>query len=100
MKLSQLRHLVMVAETGTIREASRQLFLSQSSVTKSIRQLEEELGVELLHRASHGVTPTEAGLALIERARRIEAELRYARNDIDEIQARAPVSCGWLSLLR
>lgn len=86
MKLSQLRHLVMVAETGTIREASRQLFLSQSSVTKSIRQLEDELGVDLLHRASHGVTPTEAGLALIERAKRIDAELRYARNDIDEIQ--------------
>jgi len=86
MKLSRLRHLVMVCETGTIREASRRLSLSQSSVTKSIRHLEEEMGVELLHRASHGVTPTEAGRAVIERAKRIEAELRYARNDVDEIQ--------------
>ena len=86
MKLSQLRHLVEAVESGTIREASRRLFLSQSSVTKSIRQLELELGVELLHRDAHGVTPTAAGRALVQRAKRIEAEIRYALNEIDEIQ--------------
>lgn len=86
MKLSQLRHFLAVAEAGTIRQASKDLFLSQSSVTKSIQQLEESLGVELLHRASHGVTPTAAGRALIARAKVIEAELRAARNDIDTIR--------------
>ena len=86
MKLSQLRHLMAVAEAGTVRQASKNLFLSQSSVTKSIQQLEVSLGVELLHRASHGVTPTAAGRALIARARIIEAELRAARNDIETVQ--------------
>jgi LysR family transcriptional regulator, regulator of abg operon len=85
MKLSQLHHLIAVAEAGTVRQAAKVLFLSQSSVTKSIQQLEESLGVELLHRNSHGVTPTAAGQALIARARIIEAELREARNDIDSI---------------
>ena len=61
------------------------LFLSQLSVTKSIQLLEASLGVELLHRGSHGVTPTAAGRALISRAKIIEAELREARNDLDSI---------------
>lgn len=86
MKLSQLRHLLAVAEAGTVRQGSKNLYLSQSSVTKSIQQLEASLGVELLHRASHGVTPTAAGRALIARAKVIEAELRAARNDIETVQ--------------
>jgi len=86
MKLSQLRNLLAVAEAGTVRQASKNLYRSQSSVTKSIQQLEESLGVELLHRASRGVTPTAAGKALIARAKVIEAELRAARNDIETVQ--------------
>lgn len=85
MKLSQLRHLIAVAEAGTVRQAAKTLYLSQSSITKSLQQLEESVGVELLHRGSHGVAPTAAGRALIARAKVIEAELREARNDIDSI---------------
>ena len=48
LKLSQLRHLVAVTEAGSLRQAARQLFLSQSSITKSIQQLEQSIGVELL----------------------------------------------------
>ncbi len=86
MKLIQLRHLTAVVEAGSVRRAAKVLFLSQSSVTKSIHQLEESLGVKLLHRHAHGVSPTAAGRALIARAKIIETELRAARNDIDTIQ--------------
>jgi len=86
MKLIQLRHLIAVAEAGSVRRASKALVLSQSSVTKSIHQLEQSLGVELLHRHAHGVSPTAAGRALIARAKIIETELREARNDLDTIQ--------------
>jgi LysR family transcriptional regulator, regulator of abg operon len=86
MKLRQLHHLVAAAEAGTIRQAAKNVHLSQSSLTKSIQLLEQSLGVELLHRASHGVTPTAAGAALIARARAIESELRQARNDIEDIR--------------
>ncbi|MCZ7562962.1 MAG: LysR family transcriptional regulator [Burkholderiales bacterium] len=86
MKLSQLRNLVAVAEAGTIRQAARNLFLSQSSVTKSLQELEAYLGVELLHRTAHGVAPTAAGAALIARAKVVEAELRQARNDIETVR--------------
>ncbi len=89
MKLSQLRNLVAVIEAGSVRQAARNLNVSQSAVTKSIKQLEELLGTELLLRASHGVSATAAGDALARRAKVIEAELRQARNDIEAVQGAA-----------
>lgn len=86
MKLSQLRKLIAVAEAGSVRQASRNLNVSQSAVTTSIKQLEEHLDVKLFHRESHGVVPTAACEALVIRAKAIEAELRHARNDIDTVQ--------------
>jgi LysR family transcriptional regulator of abg operon len=86
MKLSQLRNFIAVVEAGAVRQVANNLNLSQSSVSKSIQQLEEELGAEILHRNAHGVTPTAAGRALLNRAKAIDAELRHARNDVQTIQ--------------
>lgn len=86
MKLTQLKNLVAVAKAGSVRQAARDLNLSQSAVTKSIQLLEQELGATLLHRASHGVTPTTSGEALIARAQIVETELKSARNEIDHIE--------------
>lgn len=86
MKLAQLRNLAAVIQAGAVRQAALTLHLSQSSISKSIQQLEDELGVELLHRSAHGVAPTEAGKALLARAQAVEAELRHARNDLQAIQ--------------
>lgn len=85
LKLTHLRYLVAVVKAGTVRQASRELNLSQSSLTKSIQQLEECVGAELLHRTRTGISATLAGRALISRAMSIETELREARNDIDSI---------------
>ena len=73
-------------EAGTFRQAARTLNLSQSSVSKSLQELEGEIGAEMLHRGAPGVVPTEAGKVLLARARIIEAELRHARNDVQMIQ--------------
>lgn len=86
MKFSQLRSFIAVVEAGAVRQAANNLNLSQSSVSKSIQQLEDELGAEVLHRSTHGVTPTAAGKALLARAKIIEAELRHARNDVQTVQ--------------
>jgi DNA-binding transcriptional LysR family regulator len=86
MKLNQLRNLAAVIDAGAVRQAAFTLHLSQSSISKSIQQLEDELGVELLHRGANGVAPTEAGKALLARAKAIEAELRHARNDLQAIR--------------
>jgi LysR family transcriptional regulator of abg operon len=86
MKLSQLRNLVAIVEAGTVRKAAKNLNLSQSSLTKSIQQLEDQLGVELLHRGARGVAPTAAGQVLVARSKAIEAELRHARSDIEAMR--------------
>ena len=45
MTLQQLRYVTTVAETGTMSEAARRLFVSQPGHTKAIRQLEQEIGI-------------------------------------------------------
>ncbi len=85
MKLIQLRNFIAVVEAGTFRQAGRDLNLSQSSISKSLQQLEDEIGVKVLHRGAHGVAPTAAGKALLAHAKVIEAELRHARNDVQTI---------------
>ncbi|MCC6948423.1 MAG: LysR family transcriptional regulator [Bradyrhizobiaceae bacterium] len=86
MKLSQLRNLVAIVEAGTVRKAAKNLNLSQSSLTKSIQQLEDQLGVELLHRGARGIAPTAAGQVLVARSKTIDAELRHARSDIEAMR--------------
>jgi DNA-binding transcriptional LysR family regulator len=85
MKLIQLRNFIAVVEAGTFRQAGRDLNLSQSSISKSLQQLEDEIGVKVLHRGARGVVPTAAGKALLAHAKVIEAELRHARNDVQMI---------------
>ena len=59
MKLQQLRYVVKVAECGSITEASRRLFVSQPSITASIRELENEMGVHIFERTNKGVIVSE-----------------------------------------
>jgi DNA-binding transcriptional LysR family regulator len=83
MKLTQLRALITVADKGSIHEAARALHVTQPAITKALRDLEVELGTPLLLRSANGARLTTYGLALLRRARVIEQELRYARNDLD-----------------
>lgn len=74
MKLQQLRYVVKVAECGSITEASRRLFVSQPSITASIRDLENEMGVHIFERTNKGVIVSEEG----------ETFLGYARQVLDQ----------------
>jgi len=77
--LRQLRYLVAVADEGGIRRASRHLHLTQPSLSQALRELEGELGVELIHRSARGAELTEAGAEFIEYAREILARATAAR---------------------
>ena len=50
MTLRQIRHFIAVAETGSISAAAQAVFISQSTLTLAIQQLEEEIGVRLFER--------------------------------------------------
>jgi LysR family transcriptional regulator, nitrogen assimilation regulatory protein len=82
MELKQLTALVTVADVGSVTKAARLLHLVQPAVTRQIRLLEEEVGVPLFERTPQGMTPTAAGVVLVDRARRALHELDRARAEI------------------
>lgn len=59
MTLQQLQYLVALAESNSINQAAQNLFVSQSGISKAIKQLESELGFPLLERAA-GASPSPA----------------------------------------
>ncbi|MBR0908298.1 LysR family transcriptional regulator [Bradyrhizobium japonicum] len=77
-RLASMETFVRVVETGSFSGAARQLRVGQPAVSKSIAQLEQYLGVKLLTRSTRGLTPTEAGLGYLERARRALEEAAEA----------------------
>lgn len=77
----KLRHLVLVvaiADQGSVLRAAEHLHLAQPAVTRSLREVEGVLGVDLFTRGPRGVTPTMFGDAFVEHARAVLAELRRA----------------------
>jgi DNA-binding transcriptional LysR family regulator len=87
MKLHQLTALVSASESGSLRQAAEKLRLSQPALSRSIRELEDELGVKLLERTSLGVEPTAYGKAVILRSKIVDSELRQAKDDIAHLRA-------------
>ncbi|MGY4769148.1 LysR family transcriptional regulator [Kribbella sp. CWNU-51] len=84
MELRHLRYLVAVVEAGSLTEAAqRRLHTSQPSLSRQIRDLEKEVGVELLSRSVHGVALTPAGEGFIDHARQalmhVDAAVEGAR---------------------
>jgi LysR family transcriptional regulator, regulator of abg operon len=98
MRLSQLRDFVSIVEAGSIRAAARAHGVSHPAMTKSLRTLEQEVGVPLLRRNTRGVVCTPAGSAFLARARAIGAELRKARDDLADLKSPGggTVSAGFL----
>lgn len=86
MELRQLRYFVRVAELSSFSEASRQLNITQSTLSQQVRQLENELGVELLIRDSHHVRLTDVGEAFLPQARKTLNDARTCLDRIRDIQ--------------
>jgi len=82
MRLQQIRHFLAALDAGTLRAAALRLGISQPAITKSLRQLEQQVGARLLLRTPRGVVLTPAGRKFKERARVIEAELRRLSEDL------------------
>ena len=71
MTFQQLKYADAVAECGSLSEAARQVFVTQPTLTESIRALEEELRVAIFTRSSRGVTVTREGEEFLASARQI-----------------------------
>lgn len=68
-RLLAMTAFVQVVDAGSFSGAARVLNVGQPAVSKTVAQLEQHLGVRLLLRSTHGLTPTEAGVRFYERAR-------------------------------
>src|ERR1043165_9321814 len=84
MELHQLRYFVAVAETGNFTRASERANVSQPSLSQQIINLESEVGHKLFHRLGRKAVLTEAGTALLERARRILFEVENAVKELGD----------------
>ena len=86
MKLHHIRDVVAVAEKGSLRSASRHLNLAQSAITRSIRELEQELGAMLFERRAKGAVLTLVGEAFVRRAKGIQLDLQRARDEVEQLK--------------
>lgn len=77
-RLVAMETFVRVIDAGSFSSAAKQLRVGQPAVSKTIAQLEDRLGVRLLLRSTHGLTPTEAGRNFYERAKRSIEEAEEA----------------------
>ena len=85
LRLNALRVLDAVELHGSLLKASAALGISQPALTKCLRDLEEMLGARLFERHARGVATTEAGIVMVESARRILAELKRTEEDMDHL---------------
>ncbi len=85
-----------VVRAGSLSAAARELGWTQPAVSQQLQRLEREAGCPLLVRGPRGVTPTEAGVALLARADTVAGELRLAQEEVD---ARAQLRAGRVRLV-
>jgi DNA-binding transcriptional LysR family regulator len=79
LELRQLRHVLALAQHGSVGRAASALRMTQPALSRSLRQIEWETGSVLFSRSPSGVSPTDQGLLLLRRAR----ELVDAADELD-----------------
>ena len=76
MTLQQMRYAVEIADCGSINEAAKKLFISQPSLSGTIKDLENELDITLFLRSNRGITITPEGAEFLGYARQILEQYR------------------------
>ncbi len=75
MTIQQLRYIIEVAETGSITEAARKLFISQPTLSASIMEVEEEIGKQIFKRSRSGISLTSDGVEFLGHARQAVSQM-------------------------
>ena len=86
MTILQLKYVIAIATSGSFREAASKMFVSQPALSATVRELEEELGMQLFERTNKGVHLTEAGQEFLVYAKEAVSQYqliedRYLNND-------------------
>lgn len=86
VKLHHLRNVVAVVERGSLRAGAKHLGLAQPAVSRSIKELEQELGLVLFERNKFGMTLTRAGEVFVRRAKAIQAEFARTLEEMEHLK--------------
>ena len=86
MELTPLKYFVKLADVLSFTEASKELFITQSTLSLSIKQLEEELGVTLFDRIGKKIYLTDAGRDFLDCSRKAIEEVAYGVQHLKEMQ--------------
>ena len=92
MTLQQLNYVITVADSGSMNEASKKLFVSQPSLSGSIRELEKELGFDIFLRTNRGIVITPEGEEFLGYARQVSEQYRLLTNRYIEKEAKEKFS--------
>lgn len=71
MTLQQLHYAIVISETGSLNKAAEILYISQPSLSESMRELEKEIDITIFHRSKRGVSLTNDGIEFISYARQV-----------------------------
>jgi DNA-binding transcriptional LysR family regulator len=100
VKLHQLRGLETIAQVGSLQEAARVMGLTQPALSRSVRELERQLGVPMLVRHARGVSLTPYGRIAVKRALAVRREIEKLQEEIGSLRAElgGKLSVGFTSL--
>ncbi len=86
LRLQQFAIFIKVIEAGSVLAASRELAMTQPAISKSIQDLEAQVGTRLFERGKTGMRVTESGMVFESHARLILSQLRYLSEDLDAMK--------------
>ncbi len=89
MKLTQLSYVAAIAAQGSLRAAARHLGVAQPAFSRSISELERELGAPLFERRARGMIATPLGEAFVRRANSILNDVRRAKDEFEQLKGNA-----------
>lgn len=80
MTIQQLKYLIAVVKAGSLNEAAKQLYISQPTLSKSIKELEKEMGLTILKRTSTGIALSSDGAEFLSYARQVVEQVDLLEN--------------------
>jgi len=99
MKFFQLEYMMAVCKYGSISKAADELLVSRPAVSRTVKDLEQEFGIELFRRTTSGVALTEAGIVFYDKCMKIEKMVAELRMEMDAIKdAYSSENDHWLNI--
>ena len=84
MTLQQINYLITIAESRSMNKAAEKLFIAQPTLTGAVRDVENELGIQIFHRTHKGVTATVEGETFLAKIKRVYQQYEEVMEEYGE----------------